>query len=140
MQATTIAQALMQFLESFGSLEAVTSYGDGGQDKYGLTRATDRTVKNCISGAYEITEYYQLYARQIGDSEGNLKECDEWLEALTYWVDDYSLQYDYPTLSGSRHIEKIELVGVPHSVDIESNEMIYNLALTISYVREREDY
>lgn len=140
MQSETIAQAVVQFLTGFGSLEMISGYADSGEDQYGLIKGADRTVKDCIGGAYEITENYQFYAKQISDSDGTNKKCDEWLEELTYWADDYSFQYEYPALSGGRHIENMELTGIPYTVDAENNEMIYKLVLTVTYVREREDY
>lgn len=138
--ASTISQAVIAFLATYKELEVNADYLSEMADQSGLVKSETRTVKECIGGEHIITESYQFYATQKSAEGEKLKDTDEWLEELIYWADDYALQYEYPELTGGRHIEKINLTGVPYARDTENDEIIYKMVLTITYVREREDY
>ena len=98
-----------------------------------------RTVKGFIDGEYAITEYYQFLARQGSNSEYDRADSDEWLEDLTYWADDYSIKHDYPELTKGRRIENIEVTGIPYPMEADDSEILYQMSLAVTYVRERED-
>ena len=89
---------------------------------------------------YTITEYYQFLARQGSNSEYDRADSDEWLEDLTYWADDYSINHDYPELTKGRRIENIEVTGIPYPMEADDSEILYQMSLAVTYVREREDY
>lgn len=139
-QCKTISKAVIEFLKGFESLEVDTNHLKEGSDKYGLFKSPNRTVKHFIDGEYTITEYYQFLARQGGNSEYDRADSDEWLEDLTYWADDYSINHDYPELTKGRRIENIEVTGIPYPMETDDSEILYQMSLAVTYVREREDY
>lgn len=140
MQCKTISQAVIEFLKGFEGLEMDMNHLQEGADKYGLFKSPNRTVSGFINGEYTITEYYQFLARQSSNSEYDRKDSDEWLEELTYWADDYQFNYDYPELTKGRRIENIEVTGIPYPMEADEKEILYQMSLAVTYVREREDY
>lgn len=138
-QCKTISKAVIEFLKGFESLEVDTNHLKEGSDKYGLFKSPNRTVKGFIDGEYAITEYYQFLARQGSNSEYDRADSDEWLEDLTYWADDYSIKHDYPELTKGRRIENIEVTGIPYPMEADDSEILYQMSLAVTYVRERED-
>lgn len=135
----TISQAIVQWLKCYEAIKIETNHVQDGSDKYGLFKSPNRDIKNFINQEYEITEYYQFLARQSCHSDSERKEADEWLEDLTYWADDYSYNYEYPELDGSRKILSIEITGNPYPMEADGREALYQIALSITYIRERRD-
>jgi hypothetical protein len=67
------------------------------------------------------------------------KEADEWLEDLTYWIDDYSFDNGFPELDGNRRVTAISITGSPYAMLTEQREVLYQMSISITYIRERED-
>jgi hypothetical protein len=135
----TISEAIVTFIKNYQSIEIDTSHIRDGSDTYGLFKSPNRDVKLFNDYTQEITEYYQFMAKQSSVSNADRKTADEWLEDLTYWVDDYSLNYVYPTLTDNRNITNIELTGCPYPMESTEDETLYQMSLKITYMREREE-
>lgn len=135
----TISEAIVTFIKNYQSIEIDTSHIRDGSDTYGLFKSPNRDVKLFNDYTQEITEYYQFMAKQSSVSNADRKTADEWLEDLTYWVDDYSLNYVYPTLTDNRNITNIELTGCPYPMESTEDETLYQMSLKITYTREREE-
>ncbi len=135
---TTIAAAIAAWLSFYEAMDVDTNHITDGSDQFGLFKSPQRNVKNFNNGSYEITEYYQFYARQASVSEADRKDSDAWLEDLTYWADDFGFNYAYPALDGDRTILRIELTGSPYPMETTSSDTLYQMALAITYARERE--
>lgn len=135
---STIASAIAAWLSEYSSIDVATNYISDGADTFGLFKAPTRTTKNFINGTYEITEYYSFFARQAAVSEGDREDSDAWLENLAYWADDYPLLADYPALTGNRTINQIELTGAPYPMETGSDDMLYQMSISITYTRDRE--
>ena len=135
---TTIASAIAAWLSFYESMTVETNHIQDGSDKFGLFKSPNRSVKNFTGGSYEITEYYQFFARQASVSEEDRQDSDEWLEDLAYWADDFPFIYAYPELGGDRVINKIELTGVPYPMETGSGDTLFQMSLAITYTRERE--
>lgn len=136
----TISKAISDWIKLYENIKIESNHLQDGADKYGLFKSPSREVKEFVcNSCYEITEHYQFLARQSAVSDTERKESDEWLEELTYWADDYSLNYKYPELDGNRVILKIELVGSPYPMEANDKDAIYQIALSITYSREREE-
>lgn len=135
----TISEAIVTFIKSYQTIEIDTSHIQDGSDTYGLFKSPNRDVKLFNDYSQEITEYYQFMAKQSSISNTDRKTADEWLEDLTYWVDDYSLNYAYPTLTDNRKITNIELTGCPYPMETTEDETLYQMSLKITYTREREE-
>jgi hypothetical protein len=135
----TISEAIVTFIKSYQTVEIDTGHIQDGSDTYGLFKSPNRDVKLFNDYSQEITEYYQFMAKQSSISNNDRKTADEWLEDLTYWVDDYSLNYAYPTLTGNRKITNIELTGCPYPMESTEDETLYQMSLKITYTREREE-
>jgi hypothetical protein len=136
----TISKYISDFISKY--LEGVsitTNHLEDGPEKCGLFKSPSREVKNYTDGSSEITEHYQFFVKQDGVSEADRKDSDEFLEELTYWMDDYPYKYEYPSIDGGRTVTNISITGCPYSMDVENNnEVIYQIMLSITYTRERE--
>lgn len=135
----TVSQAIVNWLKNYEAIKIETNHVQDGSDKYGLFKSPNRNVKDFINQEYEITEYYQFLARQSCHSDSERKEVDEWLEDLTYWADDYSYYYGYPELGNNRKIVSIEITGNPYPMEADAREALYQIALSITYTRERKE-
>lgn len=136
----TISKYISDFVSTYiGSIVISTNHLEDGPDNYGLFKSPTRELVNYTDGSCEITEHYQFFAKQYGVSEADRKDSDDFLEELTYWVDDYPYQYEYPAIDGGRKVINISVTGSPYSLDVENNnEVIYQIMLSITYTRERE--
>lgn len=134
----TISKAISDFLSGYQDLEIETDHVSEGSDRYGLFKSSNRDKKEHIDGSYEVTEYYQFLARQASLSDRERLENDEWLENLTYWVDDYSANYAYPDLDKGREILDISVTGTPCPMEEGDRETVYQISLSITYSRERK--
>ena len=136
----TISKAISEFLGRYQDLKIDTDHVSDGSDKYGLFKGPVREKNEYTDGSYEITEHYQFFARQASLAENERMENDEWLEDLTYWVDDYSRRYAYPVLDKGRQILDISVTGTPCPMEAGDQDILYEIALSIKYIREREEY
>lgn len=136
----TISKYISDFISTYlDGVSIDTNHLSDGPDKYGLFKSPTRDIRKNIDGSSEITEHYQFFAKQDGISEVDRKDSDAFLEDLTYWMDDYSLKYNYPVIDGNREIIDISITGCPYSMDVENNnEVVYQMLLSITYTRERE--
>lgn len=133
----TISEAISEWLSYFGGVTVDTNHVSDGCDRYGLFKSPARTISNNIDTTYQITEHYQLLARFHSVSEEDRKDSDELLEKITYWADDYAFNYEYPALDGKRKIINIQISGNPYPLSTESDDMLYQLSINITYERER---
>lgn len=134
----TIAKAVASWLSFYEAMEIDTNHITDGADKYGLFKSPSRQTKEFNDGSYEITEFYQFFARQASVSEEDRKDADEWLEDLAYWADDFPFNYEYPALDRGRKIDKIELTGTPYPMESGSSDTLFQMSLSVTYIRERE--
>ena len=135
----TISQYIVEFLNEYESLVIDTNRINDGFDGNGLFKSPTRSVKTHLDCSLEITEHYQFMARQAAVSDTERKEADQWLEDLTYWVDDFSLKYTYPPLDKGRTVTDITVTGCPAPMEDKEDEILYQISLSITYLRERED-
>lgn len=135
----TISEAIVTFIQGYENIVIDTSHVKDGSDSYGLFKSPERNVQGFLDSEYEISEYYQFIVKQSSVSNTDRKTADEWLENLAYWVDDYSHNYAYPTLTGNRIITNIELTGCPYPMESTEDETLYQMSLKITYNREREE-
>lgn len=136
----TIAKYISDFISEYlDGISISTNHLGDGADQYGLFKSPARELANSIDGSYEVTEHYQFFAKQDGVSEADRKDSDEFLEGLTYWMDDYSACYEYPPIDGGRVVTDIAMTGCPYSYEVDNNnEVIYQISLSITYMRERK--
>lgn len=136
----TIAKYISDFISKYlGGVKIDTNHLGTGADQYGLFKSPSRTLVDHIDGSYEVTEHYQFFAKQDGVSEVDRKDSDEFLENLTYWMDDYSFNHEYPPIDGNRVVTGISMTGCPYPLEVDSNnEVVYQISLSITYTRERE--
>jgi hypothetical protein len=139
-EAMTISKYIRDFISNYlDGVSITTNHLEEGPDNYGLFKSPAREIRKFNDGSCDITEHYQFFAKQDGVSEADRKDSDEFLEELTYWMDDYSLDYTYPPIDGNRVVTDISITGSPYSLDVENdNEVVYQIMLSITYTRERE--
>ena len=134
----TVSQYIVNLLKNYEGIEIDTNHVSDGSDKYGLFKSPSRNIKNFNDSSYEITEYYQFLARQKTVSKSERKEADEWLEDLTYWVDDLAVDYQLPDLGKGRTVTGVSITGCPYPLETENKDTMYQMSLSITYLRERE--
>lgn len=134
----TISQYISDLLKKYKKIEIDTNHVRDGSDQYGLFKAPSRNKTNYTDGSYEITEYYEFLARQNAGSIEERKEADEWLEDLAYWADDLGVIYELPPLDNNRYVTGFAITGSPYPMESDSRESLYQILLSITYVRERE--
>lgn len=135
----TISAYIVNLLKNYDGMEIDTNHMAEGSDQYGLFKSPSRDVKEFNDSSYEITEYYQFLARQRAVSKSERKEADEWLEDLTYWVDDFPLKYSFPELDKNREVIGLVITGSPYPMEADDKEAMYQISLSITYIREREE-
>lgn len=136
----TISKYIADLLEENKEISIETNHVKDGSDKYGLFKSPSRDIREFTDGSYEITEYYQFEARQSSLNESERKEADEWLEDLAYWADDYAFYNEFQDLDKGRRVTGFSITGNPYPMEADSRETLYQMALSITYVREREDF
>lgn len=134
----TISQYIVDLFKNYEPMEIETNHLPEGADCNGLFKSPGRTVKNYADASCEITESYQFFARQSDISDAERKESDEWLEDFCYWVDDFPYVFNFPALDGNRTVTGISVSGGPAPMEYEDGQIIYQISLSITYMRERE--
>lgn len=133
----TISNYISNFIRRLEKITIDTNHIIDGSDKYGMFKSPARDVSNNIDGSFVITEYYQFFAKQNSVSEIDRQESDEWLENLTYWVDDFlAYNEDYPVLDNNRRVIDIKVTGCPTPFEDGDDEILYQISLSITYERE----
>lgn len=132
----TISKYISDFFKLYENIKIDTNHVEDGSDKYGLFKSPSRDFQRRVDGSSEISEYYQFYAFQKSFSESERKEDDEWLEELTYWIDDFPNEYEYPELDGNRIVIDISATGSPTPMSDSDNGILYQITLKITYERK----
>lgn len=132
----TISRYIIDFLKLYNNIKIDTNHIEAGADKNGLFKSPARDLVRDTDGSTIITEYYNFFAFANSMSEEERSEDDEWLENFIYWMDDYSIDYDYPTIDGGRRITNIEVTGCPTPYTDNDNGIMYQISLQITYERE----
>lgn len=136
----TISKYITDLLAKNNVISIETNHVKDGSDRYGLFKSPSRDTKEFTDGSYEITEHYQFVARQSSINEIERKEADEWLEELVYWADDYPFYNEFPELDKGRRVIGFSITGNPYPMEADSEETLYQMTLSITYIREREVY
>ena len=134
----TISAYIVDLLKEYEGIEIDMNHMPDGSDKYGLFKSPSRNIKDFMDGSYEITEFYQFSARQTTLSKTERKEVDEWLEDLAYWADDFSYNYQFPDIDKNRKVTGFSITGNPYPMVADDKETMYEMSLSITYIRERD--
>ena len=135
----TISKYIKEFLEKYGNILICTNHMPEGSDQNGLFKSPGRDKLEFNDGSCKNTEHFQVYFRQASISDEERSESDEWLENLAYWIDDYGILYEYPEIDGKRTVLDISVTGLPTPYEYEDDDIVYQMSLSITYQRERED-
>ena len=132
----TISSAIVEIFDTLG-FTICTNHLNEGSDRYGLFRSPARTTQEDIDGSYLITEAYQFFGRLDSLSETEREDAEEQMEKLVYAVDDYVYNYDFPELTDNRTIHEINITGCPYPFETTDEDLLYQISLSITYLRER---
>ena len=135
----TISSYIVEFLNLYEGIQIETNHMPDGSEKNALFKSPARVISRKIDASMEITENYQLFARQASVADVERKETDEWLEDLTYWVDDFPSNYQYPAIDKNRIVTDISVTGTPAPMEYQEDDIIYQISLSITYTRESEE-
>lgn len=135
----TISAYIAKILSEYEGITIDTNHMATGSDQYGLYKSPGRNKKEFADGSYEITENFQFFARQSSVTATERKEADEWLEDLGYWIDDYPFVKGFPEINGNREITELSITGSPYAMSTDSREVLYQMSISVTYIRERED-
>lgn len=136
MACKTISAAIVEVFDNLG-FTICTNHLNDGSDRYGIFRSPGRTITEQIDGSYIATEAYQFFGRLDSLSETEREDAEEQMEALVYAVDDYIYNYDYPELTDNRTIQNIEITGCPYPFETTDEDLLYQISLNVTYLRER---
>lgn len=132
----TISAAIVEMFEDLG-FTIHTNHLSDGSDRFGLFRSPARTKVENIDGSCIITEAYQFFGRLDSLSETEREDAEERMEAFVYAVDDYIYEHDYPELTDNRTIQDVEITGCPYPIETTDEDLLYQISLNITYLRER---
>lgn len=132
----TISEYVSEFLKLYEDIKIDTNHVGDGSDKYGLFKSPARDLTRNVDGSTTVTEYFEFLAAQRSVSDTERKEDDEWLEAFTYWMDDYPIKYKYPELDGGRSVTDIRATGSTTPITDDNKRILYQMLLSITYERE----
>ena len=132
----TISAAIVEIFDTLG-FTINTNHINEGSDRYGLFRSPARLKEEQIDGSYIVTEGYQFFGRLDSLSETEREDAEEQMENLVYAVDDYIFNHDFPELTGNRTIQDIEITGCPYPFESTDEDLLYQISLNITYLRER---
>ena len=135
----TISSYIVDLLSQYNGIEIDMNHMPDGSDKYGLFKSPGRYIREFHDGSYEITEHYQFTASQATLSKSERKEADEWLEDLAYWADDFPYNYEFPVIDKKRKVTGFSITGNPYPMKADSSDTLYEMSLSITYTREREE-
>lgn len=135
----TISAYIVNLLKNYEGIEIDTNHMSEGSDQYGLFKSPSRDIKNFNDSSYQITEYYQFLAKQSSVHKSQRKEADEWLEDLAYWIDDFPYNYSFPQLDKNREVTGLSITGSPYPMEANDKETLYQILLSITYIRERRE-
>lgn len=135
----TISEYIVNLLKNYDGIEIDTNHVSDGSDQYGLFKSPSRDIKYFNDSSYQITEYYQFLARQYATSTSQRKEVDEWLEDLAYWIDDFPYNYVFPSLDNNRKVTGLSITGAPYPMETKEKDILYQILLSITYIRERRE-
>lgn len=108
-------------------------------DSSGLYRGPERNLSVFNDGSYKITEHYQMLVRKANKTEAERRENDAFFEELVYWIDDKNYCGDLPLLDGKRRCEEVLLTGSPYIYYSDEDSAVYQLSLSVTYVREHKE-
>lgn len=135
----TISAYIVNLLKEYDGIKIETNHMAAGSDQYGLFKSPSRDIKEYTDSSYQITEYYNFLARQSAVSPSQRKEADEWLEDLAYWIDDFPYNYSFPPLDNGREVTGLTITGSPYPMEANNKDTLYQILLSITYVRERKE-
>ena len=136
----TISKYITEFLKKYENISIDTNHIQEGFDRNGLFKSPGRDKIEYADGSCKVTEHFQFFARQVSVSETERKETDEWLEELTYWIDDYGFENEYPEIDGNRTVTDISVTAAPIPFMDEDAGIVYQMSLSITYTRIREEF
>ncbi|MCQ2076899.1 MAG: hypothetical protein MJZ20_07710 [Bacteroidaceae bacterium] len=132
----TISKYISEFIALYSDIKIDTNHIQDGADKYGLFKSPSRQISKNIDGTAIITESYQFFAKEASISETERKESDEFLEDFTYFVDEFGIIYEYPSIDKNRRITDITVSGCPTPFSDEDKQILYQISLSITYEKE----
>ena len=122
----TISQYIVKMLSNYDGLSIDMNHVADGSDQYGLFKSPSRDLKEMTDGSCEITEYYNFIARQSTGSRSERKESD------------FAYTYAFPALDKNRTVTGFSITGNPYPMEASDKDTLYQMSLSITYLRERE--
>lgn len=129
----TVSTYISRFIQEYAGVDVLIAYGEGKSDENGLKKLKGREITEFNDGSCEIIEHYQLFVKQKSQEE--VKKNDQWLEDFLYWIDDYPKVYELKEIDSSREVVALTVDGVPYALESESQEMVYDLSVSLKYRR-----
>lgn len=129
----TVSTYISRIIQEYAGVDVLATYGEGKSDENGLTKLKGREITEFNDSSCEIIEQYQLFVKQKSQEE--VKKNDQWLEDFLYWIDDYPKVYGLKEIDSSREVVALNVDGVPYALETESQEMVYELSVSVKYRR-----
>ena len=138
----TVSECLKDWLSEYDNLDfsdILTDFIDAPKDCMALFRSPEREERSYIDGSQGRTEYYNFFARKSTQLDEERVENQQLLDDLTEWIENKSIQEDFPDLSqvGKYTCEDINVNGSSTINSQESDNAIYQITIVIQYLKER---
>lgn len=134
----TVGQSVIYWLYGFGNIDAreriETDQLSGEAGSYGLYKQPTTESVAFVDGSRDVTEYYNLLARQASKSDFSRVSNQAWMEALEDWVRQQNQARNLPVLDGGRTCNGIAVSVSAYMIDAaETGTAEYQIAVAINY-------
>ena len=138
----TISESVIAWLKTFNPKEywkmkrVETGVLPADVDSYALVKEPIVNKKTSISGKVTATEHYTLHARLASQNNTYRIDNGAFGELLESWVYEQKEARNYPVIESGK-VKKVDVTTPFYVGKTETNNSVYQLTLSITYVKER---
>ena len=137
----TVGESLINWLYTFGDIlitdKIDTDKLEGEDGSLGLYKQATEDITTFVNGSRDITEYYNLLARQATVSDEARINNQSWADSLEAWIREKNLKRQLPALGRGKTCNTVAVsIGAYMSAAAESGSAEYQIAIAINYTEE----
>lgn len=138
----TVSESVIEWLKRFeteggrGIGHVETDALKAATVSYGLAKTPQETIKKYLSGKEEHTVHFQFSARMDAKTNADRIENQNWLDALTDWIQQRDQEKDYPILREGSSCTGIRITSPYYAGQGNMDNVTYMLTVAIKYVKE----
>ncbi len=138
----TISESVIAWLKTFDPKEywkmkrIETGILPADVDSYALVKEPIVNKKTSISGKVTATEHYTLHARFASQNNTDRMDNGAFGELLESWVHEQNETRNYPAIESGK-VKKMDITTPFYVGKTETDNSVYQLTLSITYVKEK---